>query len=167
MMLPIIILMQIFLQSLPHPSILDLLTLAWKKGGTDIDGRFRSFKLTWDDGYKIERYHGAANLAIKKGPRAIEFDMEWEPEDTESHDEAVAAVTDRDIDISVHMIRTADSDECKIELEKLAWKDYEIGDISDYTWKQNHILIMNPNETGKKVTITQKNALTNAFYEGA
>jgi hypothetical protein len=145
----------------------DLLTLTWKKGGTAIDGKFRSFKLTWNDNYKIERYHGDANLAIKKGPREIDVEFEWEPTDTESHDEAVAAVTDRDIDISCYLIRTADSDECKIELEKLAWKDYEVGDISEYTWKQNHVLIMNPNETGKKITITQKNALTNAFYEGA
>jgi len=141
----------------------DLVTFSWKKGGSAIDGRCKAFTFRWNDGYKIDRYH-ASNVAIKKGPREISVNFTWEPEDTEAYDEAVAAVTDRDIDIDIEFVRTAGEDECKINMEKLAWEDFGVGDISDYTWEQDHTLLMNPAETGKKVTITQKNTLTDEFY---
>jgi len=148
------------------------ITTAFKKGGSAYTGYMSKFHFEWNDNAKLDFYDAEA-ADYSYGPRSIFIEFDWVPKTqtdwTDSQDKTNFDAHNRDIDIDLEFVRTADNDEVKINMEKLCWIAPPTTDFThnDYYEKRHYKMGMDSDETGYKTTITQKDSNDATRFEGS
>lgn len=133
----------------------------FKKATVAYDGYISRFHFEWNDRAQLDTYD-LHPVDYTYGHRSVfvdfDFVSKYTTDITDSQDKTNFDLHNRDIDITLDFVKTADADEVKISMEKLCWIAPPTANFShnEMYEKRTYRMGMDSDESGYKTTITQK-----------
>ncbi|MCK5644631.1 MAG: hypothetical protein KAJ19_27785 [Gammaproteobacteria bacterium] len=131
----------------------------FKKATVAYDGYISRIHFEWNDRAKLDIYD-IHPVDFSYGPRSVFIDFDfvskYNTDIADSQDKTNFDLHNRDIDITISLVKTATSDEVLIEMHKLCWILHPTGDFShnEMYEKRTYRMGMDTDETGYLTSIT-------------